>query len=380
MHTYQRLIYLMVALLLVSCSVSGLAESPTPSSESIKPTVPGSSPVPAIIPPTPFQPLPPTPTYLQTTTYLPIIAHLPTITYLPITINHPSAEEVEEEAKPLRRKKTKDFPAPSEYPTIPIPPPAKPLKQPDGSVNLLVLGSDQPPSASLYRTDTILLLNLNPKKNTVNLVSFPRDLFVYIPGWTMQRINTAYAHGGFETLALTLEYNFGVRPDYYVIVNYNSFVKFINSLGGIDVNVEKPLTDNRGQRGWVTIPAGKTHMDGRDALWYVRSRYTTNDFDRNRRQQAVIRAVFKKLLSKDAIAQAPELYETYAKSVTTDLRFKDILTLLPFAAKIRDMSQVHQYFIDNSLVTEWITPGGAMVLLPNQEAVLDRMQQALNSR
>ena len=164
MPTYQRLIYLMVALLLVGCSVSGLAESPIPSSESIKPTVPGSSTVPAIINPTPFQPLPPTHAYLQTTTYLPIIAHLPTITYLPITTNLQSAEEVEEEAKPLRKKKTKtkDFPAPSEYPTIPIPSPAKPLKQPDGSVNILVLGSDQPPSASLYRTDTILLLSLNP--------------------------------------------------------------------------------------------------------------------------------------------------------------------------------------------------------------------------
>jgi polyisoprenyl-teichoic acid--peptidoglycan teichoic acid transferase len=370
MPTYQRLLLLLVAILLVSCSVSGLDEALTPSRESAQPTTPSPTPVPATVTPTPFLPIAPTPTYLPTGAFLPIVMYQPTPT------------PVSEAAKPKRVKKTKpqDFPGPSEYPTIPIPPPARRVKQPDELVNILVLGSDQPHSASLYRTDTILLLSLNPKKNTVNLVSFPRDLFVYIPGWTMQRINTAYAHGGFETLALTMEYNFGVRPDHYVIVNYNSFVKFINSLGGIDVNVEKTLTDNRGQRGWVTIPAGKTHMDGRDALWYVRSRYTTNDFDRNRRQQAVIRAVFKELLSIDAIAHAPDLYQAYAKSVTTDLRFKDFLTLLPFAATIRDMSQIHQYFIDNTLVTEWITPGGAMVLLPNQEAVLDRMQQALNSR
>jgi len=361
MPPYQRLLLLLLALLLVSCSVSGIADVPIPSKESVTPTLPGTVPVPATITPTPFQPLPPTPTYLPTATEIIEIIEVP---------------------QPRRAKETKnrDFPAPSEYPTIPIPPPARRVKQPDELVNILVLGSDQPPRSNLFRTDTILLVSLNPNKDTVNLVSFPRDLFVYIPGWTMQRINTAYAHGGFETIALTIEYNFGVRPDYYVIVNYNSFVKFINSLGGIDVKVEKTLTDNRGQRGWVTIPAGKTHMDGRDALWYVRSRYTTNDFDRNRRQQAVIRAVFAELLSIDAIARAPDLYDTYAKGVTTNIRFKDVLALLPLVATIHKMSQIHQYYIDNTLVTEWITPGGAMVLLPNQEAVLDRMQQALNSR
>jgi anionic cell wall polymer biosynthesis LytR-Cps2A-Psr (LCP) family protein len=179
---------------------------------------------------------------------------------------------------------------------------------------------------------------------------------------------------------MTLEYNFGVRPDYYVIVNYKSFVRFINSLGGIDVKVDKPLSDNRNLRGWYTIQPGKVHMNGKDALWYVRSRYTTSDFDRNRRQQAVIRAIFDRLLSIDAIAQAPELYQAYAKSITTDLKFKDVLALLPFAAQIRKSSQVNQYFIDGSLVTEWITPGGAMVLLPKQEGVLNVIRKAVNSR
>lgn len=359
----QRLFSLLIAILLAGCSVPGLSVTPAPIQATDIPATQVVIQATPTITPTPFQPLPPTPTYLPPT---------PTL--------QPTAVQVSQPEKPRRKQKATNFPSPSEYPTIPIPPPVGLLKQPEGQVNILVLGSDQPPGANLFRTDTILLVSLNPKKKTVNLVSFPRDLYVYIPGWTMQRINTAYAHGSFEAIAMTLEYNFGVRPDHYVIVNYKSFVRFINSLGGIDVKVEKPLTDNRNQRGWYTIQPGKVHMDGKDALWYVRSRYTTNDFDRNRRQQAVIRAIFESLLSIDALAKAPELYQAYAKSVTTDLRFKNVLALLPFAAQIRNKSQLHHYFIDTTLVTEWIAPGGAMVLLPNQESVLDVMRQAVNSR
>jgi LCP family protein required for cell wall assembly len=371
MPILQRLFLLLVAILLAACSVSGLSVTQLPVRASETPVTQVVVRATPTITPTPFRPLPPTPTYLP-----------PTPTYLPPTptLQPTAAQIVSQPEKPRRERKATKFPAPSEYPTIPIPPPAGRLKLPQGQVNILVLGSDQPPNANIFRTDTILLVSLNPKKKSVNLISFPRDLFVYIPGWTMQRINTAYAHGGYETIALTMEYNFGVRPDHYVIINYKSFVRFINSLGGIDVKVDKPLSDNRNQRGWVTIKPGKVHMDGKDALWYVRSRYTTNDFDRNRRQQAVIRAVLERLLSIDAISQAPELYEAYARSITTDMRFKDFLALLPFAAQIRKMSQVNHYFIDSSLVTEWITPGGAMVLLPDQQGVLNVMRQAVNSR
>ncbi|MFQ5615056.1 MAG: LCP family protein, partial [Anaerolineales bacterium] len=75
------------------------------------------------------------------------------------------------------------------------------------------MGSDQRPGEGGFRTDTILLLTLNPGQGIVNITSFPRDLYVYIPGWTMQRINTAPQHGGFELMAATFGYNLGVHPD-----------------------------------------------------------------------------------------------------------------------------------------------------------------------
>lgn len=357
-HPARRLSYLFLALLLAGCAIPGLAPQSVPASVLLaEPTpirmVPG-----ATITPTPFQPLPPTP------------------------VAKPGSIAEAQPDKPRKEKKAKphDFAPPSEYSDLPIPPPVRPIQQPDGQMTILVLGSDQRPGESIFRTDTILLVALNPKKQTVSMVSFPRDLYVYIPGWTMQRINTAYAHGGFETIAQTLDYNFGVRPDHFVVVDFLFLVQLVDGLGGIDVEVEKSLADNHDLYGWYSVDPGIVHMNGQVALWYVRSRYTTSDFDRNRRQQAVVRALVKHLLSINAISRAPELYRTYASNVTTDLDLKDILELLPFAAKIRNLDQIKQYFIGRSLVTEWISSGGAMVLLPHQDATYGLMHQALGGR
>ena len=109
------------------------------------------------------------------------------------------------------------------------------LPQPKGQINILLLGSDQRRGSGGFRTDVVLLVTINPADNSINITSFPRDLYVNIPGYSQNRINTAHARGGFETMANTFEYNFGVRPDYYALINFWSFVDVVNSLGGIDV-------------------------------------------------------------------------------------------------------------------------------------------------
>lgn len=83
---------------------------------------------------------------------------------------------------------------------------------PEGVVNIMVLGSDYRESSG-YRTDVMMLVSVNTIKQTVSVVSFPRDLYVPIPGWVTQRLNTAMPHGGFQMLADTLDSNFGIRPD-----------------------------------------------------------------------------------------------------------------------------------------------------------------------
>jgi LCP family protein required for cell wall assembly len=253
------------------------------------------------------------------------------------------------------------------------------LPQPEGQVNLLLLGSDQRPNGGGFRTDTILLLTVNPQDKTAHLTSFPRDLYVYIPGWTMQRINTAMAHGDFPLMAETFEYNFGVRPENYVMINFWGFRQIIDSLGGVNVNVAVPLSDHRDGYGTYYVPAGVIHMDGETALWYVRSRYTSSDFERTRRQQEVIVAIFYRLLSLDAVTRAPELYNLYRNNVNSNLSLEDLTPFLPLATQIGDTDNIDRFYIGRDQVTSWTTPGGAAVLLPNRDDVLDVMRQALNS-
>ncbi len=271
------------------------------------------------------------------------------------------------------------FPGPSVYPDIEIPAPVARLPQPKGQVNLLLLGSDQRPDSGGFRTDTILLLTVNPGDGTATLTSFPRDLFVYIPGWTMQRINTAQAHGGWETTQQTFEYNFGVRPDGFVLINFWSFKDMVDSLGGISVEVAKPFSDHRDGYGAYNVPQGQVQMDGETALWYARARYSTSDFDRTRRQQEVLLAIFQRLVSLDAVRKAPELLSLYQDNVVMNLNLKQIASMMPLALQIDKTSDIRRFAIGPDQVNPWKTPGGAQVLLPKQNEVLEIMQQALNS-
>jgi LCP family protein required for cell wall assembly len=295
---------------------------------------------------TPFQPVPPTATYFPTATPLPPTA-VPTQQIGSFTANR------------------------SSYPPGLIP-------QPKGQLNFLLLGSDQRFGRGGFRTDVILLFTINPADNSVNITSFPRDLYVDIPGYSSSRINTALARGGFETLADTFAHNLGVRPDYYAMINFWSFTEVVDSLGGIDVNAAQPLSEDTA-RGWFTIPAGLTHMDGDTALYYSRSRKSTSDFDRNRRQQEVVVAMIDKLINLYTIAKIPELYKIYVDNVTTNVKLKDIIPLIPVAARIKNTNKIQHYYIGRGQVTNWTTPSGGAVLLPNREAVMSVMRQALNS-
>lgn len=326
---------------------------------------------------TPFQPAPITPTFIPTHIYTttPGVTATPTLLDMPTpTPTVPSSQPEEDNSRTWD-----DFPGPSVWPDMTIPPPTGLIPQPDGQVNILLLGSDQRPNDYGFRTDTIQLLTLTPSQGVATLTSFPRDLYVYIPGWTMQRINTAFAHRGFETLALTMEYNFGVRPDHYVMINFWSFEAVIDNLGGITVNVRTTLTDHRDGFGMFTIYSGEQKMDGETALWYVRSRYSTSDFDRGRRQQEVLEGIFRKLLSLDGISRAPQLYDLYRKNVETSMSFDDMAAFLPLAARLKEEGAVRRYNITGLEVSNWVNSQGAQVLLPNREAVLKIMQQALNT-
>lgn len=272
-----------------------------------------------------------------------------------------------------------DYPGPSVWPDTDIPAPVGVLSHPDGQVNILLLGSDQRPNDGGFRTDTLQLLTINPHEGTVKMTAFPRDLYVYIPGWTMQRINTAMAHGGFDLLAITMEYNFGVRPDYYALINFWSFRDVVDSLGGVTVYASRDMCDQRdGYENNYCVYQGSTWMDGETALWYVRGRMTTGDIDRGRRQQEVLEAIFDKFISLNGMARLPELYQIYKQNVTTDLDFNFLSSMLPIASHLADSQNIGRYMIGDAQVYDWTTPGGAMVLIPIREAVLQVMRQVIS--
>lgn len=165
-------------------------------------------------------------------------------------------------------------------------------------------------------------------------------------------------------MAQTFETNFGIRPDNYMMVNYNGFKDVVNSLDGIDVNVTEELQDacETDPSGWCILEPGEMHMDGGQALWYARSRKTTSDFDRNRRAQDVVMAIFRKAVSLNMLIKLPELYGLYREYVDTDVQLMDALPLLPMASSLMNSDNIHRYAVTPEMVSNWITAKGRWCL------------------
>jgi len=256
------------------------------------------------------------------------------------------------------------------------------LVPPDGQTNILILGSDWRANSG-YRTDIIVLVSINTKSGKVNLISFPRDLWVEIPNLQEERINTAMGYGGFPLLVETFKHNFAIPVDHYMMTNFYGFTSIIDTLGGIEIETDENTADrcdlSYEHGAWCSVGPGTAHLDGEIALWYVRSRYTSDDFDRTRRAQEVMAGLFKKLMSLDAVARAPELYTTFISSVETDLSLEDIIPLLGIAPKIlADPSLVSHYYIGQSHVTPYVIPAsGANVLLPNYNLIWGVIRKAV---
>jgi LCP family protein required for cell wall assembly len=264
------------------------------------------------------------------------------------------------------------------------------VEQPSDVINILMLGSDQPFAESAGRTDTIIIVSVNPDLPSVALLSIPRDFYAWIPSHGFDRINTAYSRGqrngypggGPGLIKATIEYNFGIRVHYYVQVGFNGFIKIVDTLGGVDVAVECPLSDTfpdpdspTGQTDVDWLP-GVHHLDGKHALWYARSRWSTNDFDRNRRQQQVLRGLYRQIVTLDVIPKIPQLWGVLNETVPTDLGLDELLYLGAIGSRL-DMVNVKSRFVGRGVVQSWTAPNGAYVLVPYYEALGPLVSEAL---
>lgn len=254
--------------------------------------------------------------------------------------------------------------------------------KPDGQINILLLGSDWRADRG-YNTDVIMLVSFYTKEEKISVVSFPRDLWIPIPGIGEQRINTAQAYGGFPLTQKTFAYNFGVDVDYYMLTNFSGFMSIIDTLGGIEINAAQNLYDrcdlSYSHGGYCSIGPGTATLDSELALWYVRSRYTTSDFYRMDRAREVMMGILKKIVSLDGVAKAADIYNTFSDCVVTDLSLSDLVPLITLAAKVmNDSSRITMYEIGEAQVTPYIMPAsGANVLLPNYDAIWQVLKTAL---
>jgi LCP family protein required for cell wall assembly len=259
-------------------------------------------------------------------------------------------------------------------------------------VNILIMGTDQEITGDNFdRTDTMIILSVNRTTNTVSMLSLPRDLYVFIPGWTMQRLNLAYTHGeqvgwtdgGFGLMRQTIFYNFGINVHYYALVNLSGFKQIIDTLNGVDVAVDCAIQDfpligapqpkqaqlNPGTDGKYTLPVGFYHLDGGGALWYARSRHNSSDFDRGRRQQQLLRAIWRAARDSGQLAKLPELWSQATQVVKTNLGFQDMVGLLPIALSL-DPNQIEHFTLRRLYdTTPWTPPDGSNVQLPNYEHI-----------
>lgn len=338
-------------------------------------TPPTTTPTAMAIPPTWTPTAIPTRTPRPTSTPSP--TPTPTITPTPAPIVLPGPVEIISETVVV----TSTMPRPEPFPMV---------AQPKGTINIMLLGMDRSGGTETARTDVMMIASIFPDVPSVSLISIPRDYYAWIPNWGLDKINTTYLRGvkthypggGPAIVKAAIEYNFGIPIHYYAMVDFGSYKQIVDAVGGVDVVVECPFNDTYpdedspdGQTD-IDMNPGIHHLDGKHALWYVRSRWNTSDFDRHRRQQQVLRAVMQQALTQNLLSRIPELWGVYQDAVETDLKLTDIIYLGSVGARL-DMRDIKSRFIRGAdLLTSWTAPNGGAVLVPNYENMRNFIAEA----
>ena len=192
--------------------------------------------------------------------------------------------------------------------------------------NILFIGSDARGDVEGQRSDTMLICSIDTAHHKVKLTSLLRDSFVYIPsrGYST-KLNAAFSYGGANLLVDTIENNFKIKIDDYVLIDFEGFVKLIDSMGGLDVD---GVTENEARylRDKVKIiyaKEGKNHFSGKASLWYCRIRYLDDDFHRTERQRKVIHAIINQALRKGPF-KLMKIVDSVMPYITTSMNRNDV--------------------------------------------------------
>ena len=257
-------------------------------------------------------------------------------------------------------------------------------------VNVLLMGIDQREGEKDvgYRTDTMIILTIDPVTHEAGMLSVPRDTWVEIPDFDhFDRINTAnyigdtqdYPGGGSALARKAVERLLGIPIHYTARLNFTAFETLVDAIGGVEIDVENDIydpeypTNNYGTEVFQ-LSKGLQTLDGETALKYARTRHNlpNGDFDRARHQQQVIMAIREKVKRPDVLAslitRGPELIENLSASIKTDMTFEQAQELAALALQI-DRNKIRFAVLDSSYTTLTITPSGAAVQVPMRDRI-----------
>jgi polyisoprenyl-teichoic acid--peptidoglycan teichoic acid transferase len=232
---------------------------------------------------------------------------------------------------------------------------------------ILILGTDsRDPNDPNGRTDTIILTSIVPLRPDVGMLSVPRDLWVNVTGVGEQRINTAYFFAeieepgtGAQNAKDTIEQNFGIEMDYYVLVQFEGILTVVDAIGGVDVEIPSPMSG---------YDAGTVHMDGTQALAFVRDRSGSDDFFRMARGQIFITSLWKQLLQPSEWSKLPAFVGSLSAIIQTDVPVW-LYPRLGFALLRTGPDGIDNRVITRDQVIPFTTSGGAQVLGPDWAAI-----------
>lgn len=262
-------------------------------------------------------------------------------------------------------------------------------------VNLLVMGldlRDVENEDAAPRSDTMILLSMDPLKNTAAAIAIPRDMWVAVPGFDYNKINTAFRYGeiynlpggGPELASRTVEEFLGVPVHFYMQIDFQAFVDFIDHIKGLRMTFDEPYTiDRRGKWNTVTLEPGTYALDGEYVLAYARDRKSEgDDFDRSSRQMEVIMLIRERILEFDMlptlVLNSPAIYEDLSTGIRTNMSLNQLIQL---AWKAREIprTNIEMVVIGPEHITFAKAPDGQEILRPIPDKIRLLRDEVLSS-
>ncbi len=247
-------------------------------------------------------------------------------------------------------------------------------------VNILFLGVDSRDESERPRSDTILLLSVNPVTKKASLFSIMRDTYVNIKGVGQSKINAAFANGGPQLLIETVQDYLDIPIHYYVATDFQGFAKIIDVIGGVDVNVKEKMVHADDGVHDILLEAGQQHLDGQKALMYVRYRGTArSDFDRTERQREMVKLVGAKMSSPSMALKLPTILKEITPYTESNIGASDLYKLFTLGAKADTSGMQTEQLPPDQFLSEEVNGNGEQVLRPDIEAVRNFVREKIGS-